>query len=65
MKLSPENGERLTGKDVDDLQKASRRQKSEQGKARAEARNASATECGRRKKPKPLQRPKRKTASPT
>ena len=35
-----ENGERLTGKDVDDLQKASRKQKSEQGKARAEARNA-------------------------
>ena len=35
-----ENGERLTGKDVDDLQKASRKQKSQQGKARAEARNA-------------------------
>lgn len=35
-----ENGERLTGKDVDDLQKASRRQKSEAGKAAAEARNA-------------------------
>lgn len=34
-----ENGERLTGKDVNDLQKASRKQKSEQGKARAEARN--------------------------
>lgn len=35
-----ENGERLTGKDVDDLQMASRKQKSEQGKARAEARQA-------------------------
>ena len=35
-----ENGERLTGKDVDDLQKASRKQKSQAGKARAEARNA-------------------------
>ena len=35
-----ENGERLTGKNIDDLQKASRKQKSEQGKARAEARNA-------------------------
>lgn len=35
-----ENGERLTGKDVDALQKASRKQKSEAGKARAEARNA-------------------------
>lgn len=35
-----ENGERLTGKDIDDLQKASRKQKSEAGKARAEARNA-------------------------
>lgn len=35
-----ENGERLTGKDVDALQKASRTQKSQQGKARAEARNA-------------------------
>lgn len=35
-----ENGERLTGKDVDGLQKASRKQKSEQGKDRAEARNA-------------------------
>lgn len=35
-----ENGERLTGKDIDALQKASRKQKSEQGKARAEARNA-------------------------
>lgn len=35
-----ENGERLTGQDVNDLQKASRKQKSEQGKARAEARNA-------------------------
>ena len=34
-----ENGEKLTGKDVDDLQKASRKQKSEAGKARAEARN--------------------------
>ena len=35
-----ENGERLTGKNIDDLQKASRKQKSEAGKARAEARNA-------------------------
>ena len=35
-----ENGERLTGKDIDDLQKASRKRKSEEGKARAEARNA-------------------------
>ena len=35
-----ENGEKLTGKDVDDLQAASRKQKSEAGKARAEARNA-------------------------
>ena len=35
-----ENGERLTGQDVDDLQKASRKQKSEAGKARAEARQA-------------------------
>ena len=34
-----ENGERLTGQDVDALQKASRKQKSEEGKARAEARN--------------------------
>lgn len=35
-----ENGEKLTGKDVDELQKASRKQKSERGKASAEARNA-------------------------
>ena len=35
-----ENGERLTGKNIDDLQKASRKQKSEARKARAEARNA-------------------------
>ena len=35
-----ENGERLTGQDVDALQKASRKQKSEAGKTRAEARNA-------------------------
>lgn len=35
-----ENGERLTGKDIDALQKASRKQKSEAGKAAAEARNA-------------------------
>ena len=35
-----ENGEKLTGQDVDALQKASRRQKSQQGKARAEARQA-------------------------
>ena len=35
-----ENGEKLTGKDIDDLQAASRKQKSEAGKARAEARNA-------------------------
>ena len=35
-----ENGEQLTGKDVDDLQKANRKQKSEAGKARAEARAA-------------------------
>ena len=35
-----ENGERLTGKNIDDLQKASRKQKSEAGKAKAEARNA-------------------------
>lgn len=35
-----ENGERLTGKDIDDLQKANRKQKSDAGKARAEARNA-------------------------
>ena len=35
-----ENGERLTGKNIDDLQKANRKQKSDAGKARAEARNA-------------------------
>lgn len=35
-----ENGERLTGKDIDDLQAANRKQKSDAGKARAEARNA-------------------------
>lgn len=35
-----ENGERLTGQHIDDLQKASRKQKSEAGKAAAEARNA-------------------------
>lgn len=35
-----ENGERLTGKNIDDLQKANRKQKSNAGKARAEARNA-------------------------
>lgn len=35
-----ENGERLTGKNIDDLQKANRKQRSDAGKARAEARNA-------------------------
>ena len=35
-----ENGEKLTGRHVDELQKASRKQKSEAGKAKAEARNA-------------------------
>lgn len=35
-----ENGERLTGKNIDDLQRANRQQKSDAGKARAEARNA-------------------------
>ena len=35
-----ENGERLTGKNIDDLQEANRKQKSDAGKARAEARNA-------------------------